>query len=394
MSDFFRIKLPTLRSRNSGLRRFAVFSLGLFAFVSCRPDDDGISGGTAPLPESRLCESSNHAGTPYDFDVPFFFPQPQLPGDNPMTEEGVELGRHLFWDKKLSRNNAVSCGSCHFPGAAFSDNAQFSTGLYGEQTDRNSMALVNLAWVNTGFFWDGRTVTLEEQILEPVEHPVEMDLTWREAVERLEEDPEYQDMYAAAFGSPCVDSVRTVKAIAQFIRTLVSHRSKFDKWRYYGEAMLSSAEFRGMQLFLAEGGEPDVIPGGQGGGDCFHCHGGDLVLFSDNIFRNNGLDSVFTDIGRALVTGSEFDRGLFRTPTLRNIALTAPYMHDGRFATLEEVIDHYDMGGHPSPTIDPMMKLQGIGLQLSPQDKADLVAFLHTLTDEEFVENEAFHDPH
>lgn len=372
----------------------AVIAVGVIILTSCRPDDDGAHRDPGTPGESRLCESTDYTGTPYDLEVPFFFPEPDLPADNPLTEEGIALGRHLFWDKKLSRNNAVSCGSCHFPEAAFSDNAQFSTGLFGEQTDRNSMPLVNLAWLNTGFFWDGRAVTLEEQILEPVEHPVEMDLTWREAVQRLEEDADYQDMYAAAFGSPCVDSVRTVKAIAQFLRTMVSHRSKFDKWKYYGEAVLSSAEFRGMELFLAEGGDPATVPGGQGGGDCFHCHGGDLILFTDNLFRNNGLDSVFTDIGRAMVTGSEFDRGLFRTPTLRNIALTAPYMHDGRHETLEEVIDHYDMGGHPSPTLDPMMKLQGTGLQLSPQDKADLVAFLHTLTDQEFVENEAFADPH
>jgi len=392
MADFKHIHLiravPAFRRIEVMMLLFAVL-----AFSACRPDDDGTSTPGVPA-ESSLCESSDFSATPYDLEIPYFFPDPILPSDNPMTEEGVELGRFLFWEKNLSRNNAVSCGSCHFPAAGFSDNAQFSTGLFGEQTDRNSMALLNLAWVNTGFFWDGRAATLEEQILEPVEHPVEMDLTWAEAVERLEGDEDYQTMFAEAFGTPCVDSVRVTKAMAQFIRSMVSHRSKFDRWRYYGETILSPSENRGLELFLAEGGDPQSVPGGQGGGDCFHCHGGDLILFSDNIFRNNGLDSEFTDLGRADVTGRDQDRGLFRTPTLRNIGLTAPYMHDGRFATLEEVIDHYDMGGHASATIDPMMKLQGIGLSLSPQDKADLVAFLETLTDSEFVENEAFHDPH
>jgi len=370
----------------------AVF-LGTVFLSACRPDDDGPSEAASPV-VNNLCEATDFSATPYEFETPYFFPDPIIPSDNPMTVEGVELGRFLFWEKSLSRNNAISCGSCHFPEAGFSDNASFSTGLFGEQTDRNSMALVNMAWVNTGFFWDGRATTLEEQILEPVEHPVEMDLSWREAVDRLQGEEAYEDMFAAAFGTPCVDSVRVTKALAQFIRSMVSHRSKFDKWKYYGEVMLSASEIRGLELFLSEGGNPQTVPGGQGGGDCFHCHGGDLSLFTDNVFRNNGLDTAFSDLGRAEVTGRSSDRGLFRTPTLRNIALSAPYMHDGRFATLFDVIDHYDQGGHPSTTIDPLMKLQGIGLSLSPQDQIDLVAFLETLTDEEFVENEEFHDPH
>ncbi|MGB6037900.1 MAG: cytochrome c peroxidase, partial [Cryomorphaceae bacterium] len=303
-----------------------------------------------------------------------------------------ELGRHLFWEKKLSRNNAVSCGSCHFPTAAFSDNIPKSIGLYGDMTRRNSMALVNMAW-NTSFFWDGRSRTLEEQLLEPVENPIEMDLIWKEAVERIASDSTYQDMFTAAFGTPCVDSVRITYAMAQFIRTMVSANSEFDQAQY-GPGQLSISEQNGLFLFLAEGGDPDVFPGGQNGGDCFHCHGGGLVLFTDQQFHNNGLDSVFTDLGRAEVNGSPFSEGQFKTPTLRNIALTAPYMHDGRFQTLEEVIEHYNSGGHLSQTIDPLMKFQGVGLGLSEQDIDDLVAFLETLTDEEFVNNPDFQDPH
>lgn len=384
-------RVSVFKSSRSYLVFFALTTVLVWT-TSCRSDDDQGAGGGDPV-SSNLCQASDYSATPYELEVPYFFPDPVLPADNPMTVEGVELGRHLFWEKKLSRNNAISCGSCHFPEASFSDHAQFSFGLYGEQTDRNSMALINMAW-NTSFFWDGRATTLEEQILEPIEHPVEMDLTWAEAVERIGEDPLYQDLFTAAYGTACVDSVRMVKSMAQFIRTMISHRSKFDKAQYYGEALLTPEENRGLQLFMAEGGDPDVVPGGQGGGDCFHCHGGSLTQFTDHLFRNNGLDSVFTDIGRAMVTGYSFDQGLFRSPTLRNIAVTGPYMHDGRFTTLEEVIDHYDMGGLPSPTLDPQMKVQGIGLSLSPQDKTDLVAFLETLTDYEFLENEAFQDPH
>lgn len=357
----------------------------LFVWSSCKKDSEDEQ-------VNPLCETVSGAGTPYEFEKPFFFPDPIIPADNPFTEEGIELGRHLFWEKDLSRNNTVSCGSCHFPTAAFSDNIPKSIGLYGDMTDRNSMALINMAW-NTSFFWDGRSRTLEEQLLEPVENPIEMDLTWKEAVERIGSDSTYQDMFAAAFGTPCVDSVRITYAMAQFIRTMVSANSEFDQAQY-GPGQLSISEQQGLFLFLAEGGDPDVFPGGQNGGDCFHCHGGGLVLFTDQQFHNNGLDSIFTDLGRAEVNGSPFSEAQFKTPTLRNIALSAPYMHDGRFATLHEVIEHYNSGGHLSPTLDPLMKFQGVGLGLSEQDIDDLVAFLETLTDEEFVNNPDFQDPH
>jgi cytochrome c peroxidase len=174
---------------------------------------------------------------------------------------------------------------------------------------------------------------------------------------------------------------------------MVSGNSDFDRAQY-GPEQLDISEQNGLFLFLAEGGDPNVFPGGQNGGDCFHCHGGALVLFTDQQFHNNGLDTVFTDLGRAEVNGSSFSEGQFKTPTLRNIALSAPYMHDGRFETLEEVIEHYNTGGHPSLTIDPLMKFQGVGLGLSEQDVYDLVAFLETLTDEDFINNPDFQDPH
>lgn len=373
----------------SSLMFWTIVSL---AFVSCKSDDD--DGDDQKTPGTNICQTVSGAGTPYELEVPYFFPQPLIPADNPFTEEGVELGRHLFWEKKLSNNFTVSCGSCHLPGASFSDNAAKSIGVYGDETDRNSMAIINMAW-NTSFFWDGRETSLEEQVLEPVIHPFEMDLHWSEAVERIGEDSTYQDMFAAAYGTPCVDSIRISYAMSQFIRTMISARSNFDKALYYGQYTLTQSENRGMELFLAEGGDPNIYPGGQSGGDCFHCHGGALVQFTDHSFHNNGLDSVITDdLGREGVSGISYDRGLFRTPTLRNIALTAPYMHDGRFATLHEVVEHYNSGGHDSPTLDPLIKFPDEGLGLSPQDVDDLVNFMESLTDTEFVENEKFTDPH
>lgn len=370
--------------------KIAIFWLSIFflSLVSCEkesPDDSNITDSS--------CDLIPNAGTAYTLEVPYFFSTPQIPPNNPLTVEGIELGRHLFWEKRLSKNNTVSCGSCHFPDAAFSDNNPFSVGLYGELTSRNSMALANMAW-NTDFFWDGRAPTLEEQLFEPVRNPIEMDLSWPEAELIIGEIPDYQEMFSAAFGSPCVDSVRISMAMAQFIRTMISARSKFDRAYRYGEEPLSASELRGLELFLGEGGDPNIFPGGQNGGDCFHCHGGGLIQFTNFQFHNNGIDSVFTDLGRGGVTGNWFEEGHFKTPTLRNIELTAPYMHDGRFNTLHEVVEHYNSGGHDSPTLDPLMKFQGVGLGLSPQDIDDLVNFLESLTDNEFIEDERFHDPH
>ena len=363
--------------------------LAVLVWQACKPDKP-----EPPTPvATSVCGVDTNAGTPYALQVPYFFSDPLLPDFNPLTEEGVELGRYLFWEKRLSRTNTVSCASCHLPGRSFADSVAFSVGVHGDVTERNSMALINQAW-NNRFFWDGRSTSLEAQILVPVAHPDEMDLTWPEAVERIKADDDYVIMFDEAFGSPCVDSVRMSYAIAQFVRTLISANSKFDQVVYYGMGQLSPSEQRGLELFLAEGGDPEVVVGGQGGGDCFHCHGGALTMFMDNSFHNNGLDSEFSDLGRYYVTGLAQDKGVFKTPTLRNVEVTGPYMHDGRFQTLEEVVEHYNSGGHLSATLDPMMKFPNVGLQLSEQDKTDLVNFLKTLTDEEFISNPAFSDPH
>ncbi len=330
--------------------------------------------------------------TPYELDIPAFFPPMDIPADNPMTVEGVELGRYLFWDPNLSADGTVSCGSCHLPSASFSDPAPVSTGVGGAQGVRNSMVLVNVGW-SPSFFWDGRSVTLEDQVQIPIPHPDEMALPWHEALARLEADPDYPGRFGAAFGDPEITQERTAKALAQFVRTLISKDSKYDRWRR-GETSLTDSEFNGYEMFLREGGDPETTPGGQFGGDCFHCHNEAGTLFTDHLFRNNGLDASFeADAGLAGVTGMPLDSGRFKTPTLRNVALSAPYMHDGRFATLEEVIEHYNSGGVPSSTIDPFMKYTTGGLALSPVQKADLIAFLHTLTDTVFIHNPAFRDP-
>ncbi|MEM6541629.1 MAG: cytochrome c peroxidase, partial [Bacteroidota bacterium] len=309
--------------------------------------------------------------TPLALEVPTVFSErilpPILPVNNPLTVEGVALGEKLFFDASLSGDGTVSCASCHISSSAFTDNDQFSTGINGNRGTRNSMPLFNLAW-NYGerFFWDGAASSLEDQAFEPVTNPDEMGNTWPNVVTTLEQDPEYPELFRMAFGEDEIDSVRVVQAIAQFERTLISANSRFDQF-LLGTLELTPQEENGRNVFLMETK-----------GDCFHCHGNpNNPLWTDNIFHNNGLDATFTDLGLGRITGDPADNGKFKTPSLRNLAFTAPYMHDGRFQTLDEVIDHYSEGLQDSPTIDPLMKsvAQG-GVQLSEQDKADLKAFL------------------
>lgn len=360
---------------------FKVFAFGgcVLLLVACKPD-----------PEEDLPPTSS--ATPYTIEIPPFFPPMDIPVDNPMTVEGIALGRHLFWEKQLSATNTLSCGGCHLPQHGFSDPEAFSTGVTGDQGTRQAMALVNLGWARD-YFWDGRAQTLEIQLLDPIPNPIEMNQPWPEALDKLRNDPLYPPLYRAAFGSDEITVDRTVKAMAQFLRTMISANAKFDQFRR-GEYIMSESEFRGYELFLKEGGDPEEVIGGEFGADCFHCHGEAGLQFTDYLPHNNGLDAEFTDLGVGQVTGDPLDMGRFKTPTLRNIELTAPYMHDGRFSSLEEVIDHYNSGGVASPTIDPFMKYTTGGLTLSPQSKADLLAFLKTLTDTDFITNEAFSNPH
>ena len=341
------------------------------------------------------CREPCWQATPYNLKIPTFFPPMDIPADNPLTVEGVNLGRHLFWEKSLSLDYSMSCGSCHAPSASFSDPDQYSEGVAGLLGDRNASAIINLGWSPT-FAWDGGSISLEDHIREPVEHPKELNVKWQVVENRLQnlESPvDYSQMFWDAFGESTITEDLAVKAIAQFIRTMISSNSKFDKYRR-GEAVLNSQETMGYQLFLREGGDPEDTPGGEFGADCFHCHGEAGLQFSDYLFHNNGLDASFeNDPGRVNITGWPLDSGLFKTPTLRNVALSAPYMHDGRFQTLEEVVEHYNSGGVPSSTIDTFMKYTSGGLQLAPVQKEALIAFLNTLTDTTFINNPNFQDP-
>lgn len=329
--------------------------------------------------------------TPYVVEYPTIIsnhiPPITIPPNNPLTNEGVELGRRLFFEERLSGNNTQSCGSCHIPAASFSDTTAFSKGIDGQWGTRNTMPLINLGWMNT-LFWDGRSSNLENQAIQPVVNPVEMHDTWPNVSNKLQADAQYPALFEQVFGTSEIDSVLVTRALAQFMRTLISGNAPFDKYLLTGNSGWSAtdqqAAYDGFTIFMDESK-----------GDCFHCHGDSFnPLWTDNIFHNNGLDATFSDVGRGAVTGNSFDNGKFKTPTLRNLVFTKPYMHDGRFNTLQEVINHYSQGLQPSSTIDPLMKHVGTGgSQMNPGDKYKLFMFLVSLSDSSFVINPAFQDP-
>jgi cytochrome c peroxidase len=314
-----------------------------------------------------------------------------IPDDNPMTVEGVALGRKLFYESQLSGDNTQSCGDCHAPSSAFSDPNQYSTGIDGIQGNRNSMALINLGWQNF-FFWDGRAATLEDQILDPITNPIEMHETWPNAVSKLDASAEYRNMFYRAFGQRGIDSLKVTKAIAQFLRTMISGKSKYDvMYKNEYNYTLSQEEQAIYQTVT-----PDELAGydlfkSLNGADCFHCHNGPLIQVQK--FSNNGLDATFIDKGRGAITGNPNDDGKFKVPTLRNIEFTAPYMHDGRFSTLDEVIGHYSSGIQMSPTIDPLIEFAGQGgVQLDAFEIDLLKKFLLTLSDQSFINNPDFQE--
>jgi cytochrome c peroxidase len=330
-------------------------------------------------------EEDSYIAIPYELKVPALFASkliaPLIPANNLLTEEGVALGKKLFFDTVLSRNGTQSCASCHNPQKSFTDQQQFSVGIQGEFGTRNAMPLFNLAWnFDERFAWDGKEIGLEKQALEPVSNPIEMHANWKTVAEKLKQHPQYPELFLKAFGTLKIDSTLVTKAIAQFERTLISGDSKFDQF-LRSERSLTLEEQNGFNVFMDESK-----------GDCFHCHGSDNnPLWTDNKFHNNGLDAIFKDTGLGKITGDPNDDGKFKSPSIRNLVFTAPYMHDGRFTTLEEVINHYSEGLKRSSTLDPLMKKvnQG-GVNLSIKDKSDLKAFLLTLSDYSFIANQAF----
>jgi cytochrome c peroxidase len=333
--------------------------------------------------------------TPYALVVPSHFPAAvPSPADNPLTVEGVALGRQLFYETALSANSTISCASCHQQALAFTDGRARAQGVNGTVSPRSAMSLANLAW-EPRLTWDGAASSLESQARIPIENPVEMHQSLSAGVARLQAHSAYPALFRKAFGSKVITEENVLKALAQFERTLVSGNSRYDQFRRGNRTALSSYEQQGLVLFTTH---PDAGARIRGG-NCSDCHAGDLQ--SDHAFRNNGLDASFTDLGLGLQTGQATDNGKFRVPSLRNIALTAPYMHDGRLATLADVLDHYNE--HVvmnSPNVDPLLlngsndvRGPGYPLGLTVDEKAKIVAFLRTLTDTDFINDPRFSRP-
>ena len=331
--------------------------------------------------------SSPHTPTLFDWQDPPGFPRMVVPTDNPFSREGVALGRRLFYDPILSADSSMSCASCHLQQLAFSDGKARSEGVVGLEGRRSAPSLANIGYAHTGLFWDGRSPSLEEQSLHPVRDAAEMAFDWHSAAQRLRHHPLYVTWFKKAFGlrRPSeIDSTEVGKALAQFQRTLISKDALFDRV-LRGEAAFSTREKRGWTIFFDAS---PLVPASE----CNHCHVD--PLFTDLTYQNNGIQQVpsldsFPDAGRGEISKNRFDNGKFRVPTLRNIFTTAPYMHDGRFQTLEEVLDHYTSGGHDPGNRNPNVR----PLHLSPRDRADLLAFLHTLQDTAFLQNPAFANP-
>jgi cytochrome c peroxidase len=370
-----------------------------------------VSAGRALVVIVALAASGCARESPYQWQLPPGFPQPRVPEDNALTVEKIELGRHLFYDQRLSANGSQSCASCHQQSHAFSETAALATGSTGQKHHRNSMALVNVAYAAT-FTWAHSGInTIEQHVLLPLfgDKPVEMGAAGHEAeiLARLRGDAAYDALFAAAFPETRdpVTFDNVAKALASFVRTLISFDSPFDRYAYYGEdTALTESQVRGMNLFMSERLE------------CAHCHAGfnfsqfvthESAAVAERAFHVTGLYPVGdahisgADYGLFAVTGEAADKDRFKAPTLRNIERSAPYMHDGSLATLNDVIDFYAAGGrvlsegprrgdgraHPGKS--PFIK----GFTLTAQEREDLLAFLSSLTDEAFLRDRKFADP-
>lgn len=308
---------------------------------------------------------------PYELEIPKGFEAPTFPKDNSLTEERVALGKKLFYDPILSRDSTISCNSCHKQVFAFADPRPISPGIEGRLGKRNAMSLVNVAY-SKKMNRDGGVPKLDLQAIVPIETEEEMDFTAHEIAERLKRIPEYQNLFTKAYDRG-PDAFTITRALGAFQRTLISGNSPYDQAEFRGNknALTASAQ-RGKALFFSERL------------NCTKCHSG--FNFSSGEFANNGLYENYADNGRKDVTLADKDIGLFKIPTLRNIELTAPYMHDGSLATLQEVLEHYNSGGKVHPNKSKDIK----ALNLSAAEKKDLIAFLKALTDRRFIENVAF----
>ena len=341
------------------LKKYLAFSWVLLSFL-------GSCGGESIDPEENI----------YVFEKPAHFPEPTYTFENnPVTKEGFELGRRLFFDPILSRDKSVSCNNCHQQSRAFADMPlhPVSIGVDNQAGFRNAPMLANLAFMKA-FFWDGGVSHLDFVPINAIESEVEMDESLANVVSKLNQDERYPGLFKEAFGVDKITSPYLLHALSQFTLLMVSANSKYDQY-ILGQGTLSGEELEGMQLFDQK---------------CATCHSGEL--FTDFSFRNNGLSGTFTDLGRGAITEDEADYGKFKVPSLRNAEITAPYMHNARFSTLEEVMDHYDQGMVNSPTLDPVFKENDVvkGISLTEAEKAKLITFIKTLTDRALISDPKF----
>jgi len=342
--------------------KYLVFFPLLVLFLGCSSEDD---------------EAYVKIDEPYEFDIPDYFPELKYTyQNNPITKNGVELGRRLFYEGKLSSNNLVSCAFCHEQAHAFTHHGHsLSHGVDDLVGIRNTPAIQNLAFQDE-YFFDGAASNLEMVPIVPIHNPVEMNETLPSIISKLEASTEYQRLFAAAFEDQNISSTNIMKALAQFMTIVISKDSKYDEVMR-DEATFSAQEETGYSLFQNK---------------CASCHAS--AIFTDNSFRNNGLpvNPRINDKGRAEVSGSENDYYKFKVPSLRNVELTAPYMHDGRFGTLESVMQHYANNVQDYPNLDPLLKTEtGVGIDLNPEEIEALIAFLKTLTDYQFITNDEFY---
>jgi len=353
-----------------------LYILAIICFWSC--GSSGEDDDYTAIDDGTLDQIENPVNIALDLNVPGNFPNPAYDlASNPITEKGFELGKKLFYEGRLSADGVISCGFCHIQDFGFTHHTHITShGINGQIGTRNAQPLANLAFMNT-FNWDGAATHLDSQPIIPITAHDEMGETIGNVLEKLRDDPNYPAMFEAAYGTSEVTAERMLKSLSQFMLLMISGNSKFDKYQRAESITFTDDEVEGMAIFEAK---------------CASCHSG--TLQTDQSFRNNGLptDPAFNDIGRERVTGLSSDNRKFRVPSLRNIEVTFPYMHDGRLNTLEKVLDHYTSGMVDSPTLDEQFRQSDgtLGIPLSDLEKQQLIAFLKTLTDNDFIADQRF----
>lgn len=345
---------------------YSFFLVVCFSLFSCKEEND----------------YANLSNRPYTLEIPSNFPEvKQDMSLSPLTEMGVQLGKKLFYDPQLSRNNSISCAFCHEQPSAFTHHGHdLSHGIDNLVGLRNTPAIQNIIF-QSQYFFDGAANTMQMIPIPPIHNPVEMDENIPNILEKLKKDPKYVALFEVAFENKKINSANMLSALVQFMATMISANSKYDKYiRNETGGTLNKQELYGLNLFHNK---------------CASCHSTDI--FTDNQFRNNGLppNPNINDLGREQVTGFEQDRYKFKVPSLRNIELTAPYMHDGRFGSLESVLNFYTNGVQHTQNLDPLMIQPNgrLGINLTPEEKKAIIAFLKTLTDYQFISNPLFYQP-